>query len=129
MAEAKEDMLETTVLRLREMIGDKAELEDPDLEQDIKDECSNYGQVLTVQFYVCPDMHPHAGDIFVFLQYDSVDSKASDFHSSHAKAHNCIHLGVEKALKALHGRYFAGRRLVAEKYDETAFQQGDYSLV
>ena len=41
--------------------------------------------------------------------------------------YNLFKIEAEKARSALHGRYFGGRRVTAEIYDQTLFHQNDFS--
>lgn len=83
---------------------------DEEVESEVTQECSQYGNVLRVVIYqevdrLAPGCEPI---VKVFVQFTDAD-------------------GAETAKKELSGRFFAGRKINAQSYDETAFEMKDYS--
>lgn len=99
---------ESKVLILRNMVG--PEDVDEDLESEITDECEKYGQVDRVVIYQERQGESEDAEILVkiFVEFTAQRS-------------------VEKAVEALNGRFFAGRVVRAEIYDQTAYNARDYS--
>lgn len=78
---------------------------DDELEEEVAQECRNFGQVERVLIYQeLEDDNQLSIKIFVVFQ--------------EAEA-------VERAIASLHGRYFAGRQVVAEPYDTDKFDSND----
>lgn len=97
----------TRVVELRNMLGDDDlvnENEYNDLLEDTREECGQFGQLLSV--YI-----PKAGEVGatkIFLEYASTDD-------------------ASKAIKGLEGRTFDGQRVQATFFDETKFIKKDFS--
>lgn len=103
--------LDSRVVILRNMVGP----EDVDdlLKEEIQDECSKFGVVERVIIYnekQTDNEDDDSADVIVkiFVEF----SLASE---------------TEKAKDALHGRYFGGRLVRAELYDQALFDHGDLS--
>uniref|UniRef100_A0A183B3I2 Poly(U)-binding-splicing factor PUF60 n=1 Tax=Echinostoma caproni TaxID=27848 RepID=A0A183B3I2_9TREM len=91
------------VMILRNMVG--PEDCDDDLEAEVQEECCNYGPVERVVIYQELD---EEGQLIikifvVFTEFEAVD----------------------RAIASLNGRYFAGRQVVAERYDTEKFTSND----
>jgi RNA recognition motif-containing protein len=91
---------DSTVILLTNMID--AAAVDATLNEDVEEECSNFGRVVRVHVYVSP-----SNNVRVFVQFEDRAAAVA-------------------ALKALHGRLFAGRRVVGSLYPEAAFLEGQY---
>eukprot|EP00123_Amoebidium_parasiticum_P011954 comp21018_c0_seq1/m.28218 comp21018_c0_seq1/g.28218 ORF comp21018_c0_seq1/g.28218 comp21018_c0_seq1/m.28218 type:complete len:485 (-) comp21018_c0_seq1:53-1507(-) len=87
-----------TVVVLRNMVG--PDEIDEDLKDEVTEECSNYGSVDKVVIY------EEEEDVKIFVRFDSID-------------------GAEKAVAALNGRWFGGRKVTAEVYDGQRFAAND----
>lgn len=99
---------ETRVMILRNMVG--SEDVDEDLESEVVDECSKYGNVNRVIIYQEKQSEDDDAEVLVkifveFTQYSE----------------------VEKAIKALDSRYFAGRLVRAQPFDQAMFNANDLS--
>ena len=75
-----------------------------------KDECEKYGQVTRVVIYQEKQDESEDSEIIVKIFVEFELSKS-----------------VDKAVDALNGRFFAGRIVKAEIYDQTAYNAKDYS--
>ena len=97
----------TRVVELQNMLTDDDLANDEeynDILEDTKEECGQYGQLLSV-------IIPKAGEpgaTKIFLEYSSPDDAA-------------------KAIKGLEGRTFDGRRVQATYFDETKFAKKEFS--
>lgn len=98
----------STILILRNMVG----LEDVDeeLEVEITDECEKFGEVERVVIYQEAQSEEENAEVIVKIFVEFLDPKA-----------------VDKAVEALNGRFFAGRIVKAEIYDQAAYFAKDYS--
>ena len=83
---------------------------DEELENEITDECGKYGQVDRVIIYQEKQGDEEDAHVIVkiFVEFASVKS-------------------LEKATESLNGRFFAGRVVRAETYDQVSFDSKDYS--
>ncbi|CAF1556481.1 unnamed protein product [Adineta ricciae] len=108
MQKLNQRRLDSRVCVLKNMVGPE-EIDD-DLQQDVTEECSKYGEVVKVVIYTEQqgedDNAEHIVKIFVEFQ----TSKQA-----------------EKTVESLNGRYFGGRIIKAELYDQTAYQADDLS--
>jgi len=77
------------------------------LEQEIKEECTKYGRVLTVQIFQVPHFMKEEDSVRIFVEF-SLPEYAS------------------RALNDLSTRYFAGRRVLADFYNERKFYSKQY---
>jgi RNA recognition motif-containing protein len=75
---------------------------DSELEVEVKDECENYGIVKNVVIHVEKEL------VKIFVRFETSQE-------------------VQNAISALNGRYFARRRILAERYDEDKFEASDFS--
>ncbi|PKK17684.1 poly-U binding splicing factor 60KDa [Columba livia] len=99
---------ESTVMVLRNMVDPK-DIDD-DLEGEVTEECGKFGAVNRVIIYQEKQGEEEDAEIIVkiFVEF----SMASETH---------------KAIQALNGRWFAGRKVVAEVYDQERFDNSDLS--
>ncbi|XP_018418146.1 PREDICTED: poly(U)-binding-splicing factor PUF60 isoform X2 [Nanorana parkeri] len=99
---------ESTVMVLRNMV-DPRDIDD-DLEGEVTEECGKFGAVNRVIIYQEKQGEEEDAEIIVkiFVEFSMV----SETH---------------KAIQALNGRWFAGRKVVAEVYDQDRFDNSDLS--
>ncbi|MEQ2260375.1 Poly(U)-binding-splicing factor puf60 [Xenotaenia resolanae] len=99
---------ESTVMVLRNMVG--PEDIDDDLEGEVTEECGKFGTVNRVIIYQEKQGEEEDADIIVkiFVEF----STASE---------------MNKAIQALNDRWFGGRKVVAEVYDQDRFNSSDLS--
>ncbi|XP_061877374.1 poly(U)-binding-splicing factor PUF60 isoform X3 [Entelurus aequoreus] len=99
---------ESTVMVLRNMVG--PEDIDDDLEGEVTEECGKFGSVNKVIIYQEKQGEEEDADIIVkiFVEF----SMASE---------------MNEAIQALNDRWFGGRKVVAEVYDQDRFNGSDYS--
>uniref|UniRef100_A0A3B3SNU2 Poly-U binding splicing factor b n=1 Tax=Paramormyrops kingsleyae TaxID=1676925 RepID=A0A3B3SNU2_9TELE len=99
---------ESTVMVLRNMVG--PEDIDDDLEGEVTEECGKFGTVNRVIIYQEKQGEEEDAEIIVkiFVEF----SMASE---------------MNKAIQALNNRWFAGRKVVAEVYDQERFNNSDLS--
>lgn len=100
--------LQSTVMVLRNMVG--PEDIDDDLEGEVTEECGKFGTVNRVIIYQEKQGEEEDADIIVkiFVEF----SAASE---------------MNKAIQALNDRWFGGRKVVAEVYDQDRFNSSDLS--
>lgn len=100
--------LQSTVMVLRNMVG--PEDIDDDLEGEVTEECGKFGSVNRVIIYQEKQGEEEDADIIVkiFVEF----SMASE---------------MNKAIQALNDRWFGGRKVVAEVYDQDRFNSSDLS--
>jgi len=101
-------MTESRVLCLKNMVGSHEV--DEQLQEEIEEECSKYGQVENVLIYQERQSEDEEAEILVkiFVEFGQ---------PNHAKA----------GRDSLHGRFFAGRSIVATVYDQLLFEEQDFS--
>ncbi|KAG9347749.1 hypothetical protein JZ751_003763 [Albula glossodonta] len=99
---------ESTVMVLRNMVG--PEDIDDDLEGEVTEECGKFGAVNRVIIYQEKQGEEEDAEIIVkiFVEF----SMASE---------------MNKAIQALNNRWFAGRKVIAEVYDQERFDNSDLS--
>eukprot|EP00062_Callorhinchus_milii_P015804 gi/632966426/ref/XP_007899409.1/ PREDICTED: poly(U)-binding-splicing factor PUF60 isoform X1 [Callorhinchus milii] len=99
---------ESTVMVLRNMVG--PEDIDDDLEGEVTEECGKFGAVNRVIIYQEKQGEEEDAEVIVkiFVEF----SMASEMH---------------KAIQALNGRWFGGRKVIAEIYDQERFDNSDLS--
>ncbi|KAL8613295.1 hypothetical protein ACOMHN_052535 [Nucella lapillus] len=97
-----------TVMVLRNMVG--VEDLDDDLKDEVTDECEKFGAVKRVIIYQEKQSEEENAEVIVkiFVEFSKQEE-------------------VEKAIASLHGRFFGGRLLTAEKYDPEMFNANDLS--
>ncbi|KAL5280305.1 PUF60 family protein [Megaselia abdita] len=102
---------ESKVVILRNMVG----IEDVDetLQDEIQDECSKFGIVERVIIYNEKQTENEDDEDAEVIVKIFVEFSASS---------ECL-----KATDALHGRFFGGRRVIAQSYDQALFDHGDLS--
>lgn len=91
---------ESRVCVLKNMVSIKDV--DDDLKRDVSDECGQYGQLVSVVIYIDLD------DVKIFVEF--LDSSSA-----------------EKAKDSLDGRFFGGRKVIADIYDQSLFDACDYT--
>ncbi|KAL7062920.1 hypothetical protein AAHC03_0137 [Spirometra sp. Aus1] len=96
-----EEGVESSVILLENMV-DPSEL-DPELEEEVSEECSKFGTVLRVL------VHANDTAVRIFVHFDSQDAAAA-------------------ACASLNNRYFAGRLVVARLYPAEDFQMRNLDL-
>ncbi|XP_062850033.1 poly(U)-binding-splicing factor PUF60-B [Trichomycterus rosablanca] len=96
----------STVMVLRNMVG--PEDIDDDLEGEVTEECGKYGGVNRVIIYQERQGEEEDAQIIVkiFVEFSSAEE-------------------MNKAIQALNNRWFAGRKVVAEVYDQERFNRSD----
>ncbi|KAK7170246.1 hypothetical protein R3I94_000472 [Phoxinus phoxinus] len=96
----------STVMVLRNMVG--PEDIDDDLEGEVMEECGKYGAVNRVIIYQERQGEEDDAEIIVkiFVEFSDADE-------------------MNKAIQALNNRWFAGRKVVAELYDQERFNSSD----
>lgn len=102
---------ESRVIILRNMVG--PEDVDETLQEEIQEECSKFGTVSRVIIFNEKQTENEDDDeaeiiVKIFVEF----SMASE---------------AERGKEALHGRFFGGRRVIAELYDQSLFDHGDLS--
>jgi len=105
---ARGALRESKVLCLKNMVG--SEEVDEQLQEEIEEECSKYGDVENVIIYQERQSEDDDAEILVkiFVEFG---------HPSHAK----------KGRDSLHGRFFGGRTVVAQVYDQVLYEEQDFS--
>ncbi|XP_031575349.1 poly(U)-binding-splicing factor PUF60-like isoform X3 [Actinia tenebrosa] len=100
--------IESKLMVLRNMVG--VEDLDEDLEHEVTDECSKFGIVNRVVIYKEKQGEEEDAEVIVkiFVEFSSTSE-------------------TEKAVAALDNRWFGGRTIKAEEYDEAKFAAGDLS--
>uniref|UniRef100_A0A9J8AR01 Poly-U binding splicing factor b n=1 Tax=Cyprinus carpio carpio TaxID=630221 RepID=A0A9J8AR01_CYPCA len=98
----------STIMVLRNMVG--PEDIDDDLEGEVMEECGKYGAVNRVIIYQERQGEDDDAEIIVkiFVEFSDADE-------------------MNKAIQALNNRWFAGRKVVAELYDQKRFNNSDLS--
>lgn len=99
---------ESTVMVLRNMVG--PEDIDDDLEGEVTEECGKFGAVNRVIIYQEKQGEEEDAEVIVkiFVEF----SAASE---------------MNKAIQALNNRWFGGRKVIAEVYDQERFDNSDLS--
>lgn len=92
------------VILLRNMVG-KGEV-DPELEGEIKEECTKFGPVLKVKVHQFPESTSDSDAIRIFVQFSTITS-------------------ASKAVKVMNGRFFGGRIVKASPYPEGKFHKSE----
>ncbi|CAF3422450.1 unnamed protein product [Rotaria sp. Silwood1] len=108
MQKLNQRRLESRVCVLRNMVG--PEDVDDDLQQEITEECSKYGEVIKVVIYTEQQGEDDNAEQIVKIFVEFQTNKQA-----------------EKTVQSLNNRYFAGRMIKAELYDQTAYQAEDLS--
>jgi len=105
---ARGGLRESKVLCLKNMVG--SEEVDEQLQEEIEEECSKYGDVENVIIYQERQSEEEDAEILVkiFVEFG---------HPSHAK----------KGRDSLNGRFFGGRTVVAQVYDQVLYEEQDFS--
>ncbi|XP_030635837.1 poly(U)-binding-splicing factor PUF60-B isoform X2 [Chanos chanos] len=99
---------ESTVMVLRNMVG--PDDIDDDLEGEVTEECGKFGAVNRVIIYQERQGEEEDAEIIVkiFVEFSGTEE-------------------MNKAIQALNNRWFAGRKVVAEVYDQERFNNSDLS--
>ncbi|XP_036452038.1 poly(U)-binding-splicing factor PUF60-B isoform X2 [Colossoma macropomum] len=98
----------STVMVLRNMVG--PEDIDDDLEGEVTEECGKFGAVNRVIIYQERQGEEEDAEIIVKIFVEFSDTEE-----------------MNKAIQALNNRWFAGRKVVAEVYDQERFNNSDLS--
>ena len=99
---------ESVVVVLRNMVG--PEDVDEDLQEEIEEECGKYGEVEKVIIYQERQGEEEEAPIIVKIFVEFKQSASAN-----------------KAKEALHNRFFGGRVVVAQIYDQELFENQDLS--
>ncbi|TRY63824.1 hypothetical protein TCAL_00801 [Tigriopus californicus] len=99
---------ESVVVLLKNMVG--PDDVDEQLQEEIEEECSKFGEVERVIIYQERQSEEENAEILVkiFVEFKGPDS-------------------TKKAKEALHGRFFGGRKVIAEIYDQILYDHNDLS--
>ncbi|CAF1005120.1 unnamed protein product [Adineta steineri] len=108
MQKLNQRRLDSRVCVLKNMVG--PEDVDEDLQQDVKDECSKYGEVV---------------DVVIYKEQQGEDDNAEQLVKIFVEFRTSKQ--VEKTVESLNGRYFGGRVIKAELYDQAAYEADDLS--
>jgi len=99
---------DSNVMVLKNMVG--PEDVDEDLQEEIQEECSKYGRVENVIIYQERQSEEENAEILVKIFVEFSDPA-----------------GAKAGKNSLHGRYFGGRTVVAEIYDQDLYNHQDLS--
>lgn len=101
-------LFQSTVMVLRNMVG--PDDIDDDLEGEVTEECGKFGQVKRVIIYQERQGEEVDADVIVkiFVEFSEVAE-------------------MNQAIQALNDRWFGGRKVVAEVYDQERFDASDLS--
>merc|ERR1712142_806572 len=123
---ARGGMRESKVLCLKNMVG--SDEVDEQLQEEIEEECSKYGDVENVIIYQERQSEEEDAEIWVkiFVEFG---------HPSHAKVKSCskiissynLILYLQKGRDSLNGRFFGGRTVLAQVYDQVLYEEQDFS--
>lgn len=92
---------------------------DEELEDEIRDECTKYGTVTDVSFSrKLPKLIPH---------FQVVIAKVTNLEEVRIFVRFADPTQVESAIKVFDGRYFDGRTVKAEIYDQILFDHDDFA--
>ena len=92
------------------------------------EECSKYGPVNKVVIYTEKQGEEDTAEQVVKIFVEFQDSKGNCSSLTHIHWHlHLFLLGAEKSADTLNGRYFGGRKIKAELYDQAAYQAEDFS--
>ncbi|XP_055384665.1 poly(U)-binding-splicing factor half pint isoform X4 [Condylostylus longicornis] len=102
---------ESKTIILRNMVG--PEDVDETLQEEIQEECAKFGEVVRVIIYKEKQTENDDDDdadviVKIFVEFSTATE-------------------ATRAKDALHGRYFGGRRVVSQLYDQALFEHGDFS--
>ncbi|KAI8053845.1 hypothetical protein BDF22DRAFT_733239 [Syncephalis plumigaleata] len=100
----KNDNRTATVVRIANAVT--AGEADNTLNEELEEECRRFNVVTRIHIEVDDDT---AGAAYIFVQFDDVS-------------------GAQQAVKMLYGRWFGGRQLAADFYNQDASIQGNYRL-
>ncbi|KAI8054725.1 hypothetical protein BDF22DRAFT_742670 [Syncephalis plumigaleata] len=101
---AQNDNTTTTVVRIANAVT--AGEVDNTLKEEFEEECRRFDVVTRIHIEVDDDI---AGAAYIFVQFDDVSD-------------------AQQAMKMLHGRWFSGRQLTADFYNQNAFIRCNYRL-
>ena len=95
------------VMVLRNMI-DQNDIDDQ-IEEEVFEECAKFGEVQEVKIVVESRDTESNGEVKIFVVFKSMDS-------------------IDLAINSMNGRFFGGRVVIADKYDQELFDAGDFSV-
>lgn len=122
---------DSKVVILRNMVG--PEEVDETLQEEIQEECSKFGIVDKVIIYKekqTDNDEDEFGDVIVkiFVEFSMSSGKSLCWVFSKRNISNEFTiLEADKASSALNGRFFGGRLVKAESYDQSLFDHNDFS--
>lgn len=123
---------DSKVVILRNMVG--PEDVDETLQEEIQDECSKFGVVEKVIIYKEKQTDNDDDDfddviVKIFVEFSMSSGKSRNAETSLLNFNEIFFLLAEadKASSALNGRFFAGRLVKAESYDQALFDHNDFS--
>lgn len=121
---------DSKVVILRNMVG--PEDVDETLQEEIQDECSKYGAVDKVVIYKekqTDNDDDEFDDVIVkiFVLFSMSSGKLCNDWNIMIIYLNFVSVEADKASSALNGRFFAGRLVKAESYDQALFDHNDFS--
>lgn len=102
------DQPQSVVVVLKNMVG--PEDVDEDLQEEIEEECGKYGEVERVIIYQEKQGEDDKAPVIVKIFVEFKDSSSA-----------------RKAKEALHNRFFGGRVLIAQIYDQELYENQDLS--
>lgn len=122
--------MESRVIILRNMVG--PEDVDETLQEEIQEECSKYGVVDRVIIYNEKQSDNVDDDaeiiVKIFVEFSQMSGKfESDFNDYCVNNFDDFVAEAESARDALNGRYFGGRMVKAQLYDQALFDHSDFS--
>lgn len=120
---------DSKVVILRNMVG--PEDVDETLQEEIQEECSKYGVVEKVIIYKEKQTDNDDDDfddviVKIFVEFSMSSGELAAAKNFNQKLMKII-LESDKATNALNGRFFAGRLVKAESYDQALFDHNDFS--
>ncbi|KFH09299.1 RNA recognition motif-containing protein [Toxoplasma gondii MAS] len=74
---------------------------DGELKDEVREECSKFGSIKRVE------VHTLKETVRIFVEFSDLS-------------------GAREAIPSLHGRWFGGRQIIANTYDQELFHQGEY---
>lgn len=122
---------DSKVVILRNMVG--PEDVDESLQEEIQDECSKYGLVEKVIIYKEKQTDNDDDDfddltiVKIFVEFSMSSGEFVLLMQNYLLKIYLIFVEADKASSALNGRFFAGRLVKAESYDQALFDHNDFS--
>lgn len=101
---------------------------DPDLEEEVAEECSKFGQILRVLIHVKTSGQEQQQDTEAQSSNGTGDIQPSATSKVRIFVHFDSHAAAVDAIQALNGRFFAGREIVARLYPDEEFQMRNLNI-